>query len=106
MIIRKKYKLIIYILWLFCSVALSGCRDCQSEMLLAGQTETENTRTPEVTEAVDAEITKTAEVENRQSRLNLSQRLLRRRRRYLWMSVERSQIPAYMRWKTTAGSFR
>ena len=63
MIIRKKYKLIICILWLFCSVALSGCRDRQSEMLLAGQTETENTRTPEVTEAVDAEITKTAEVE-------------------------------------------
>ena len=42
---------------------MSGCRDRQSEMLLAGQTETENTRTPEVTEAVDAEITKTAEVE-------------------------------------------
>ncbi len=63
MIIRKKYKLIICILWLFCSVALSGCRDRQSEMLLAGQNETENTRTPEVTEAVDAEITKTAEVE-------------------------------------------
>ena len=61
MIIRKKYKLIICILWLFCSVALSGCRDRQSEMLLAGQNETENTRTPEVTEAVDAEITKTAE---------------------------------------------
>ena len=63
MIIRKKYKLIICILWLFCSIALSGCRDRQSEMLLAGQIETENTRTPEVTEAVDAEITKTAEVE-------------------------------------------
>ena len=63
MIIRKKYKLIICILWLFCSVALNGCRDRQSEMLLAGQTETENTRTPEVTEAVDVEITKTAEVE-------------------------------------------
>ena len=63
MIIRKKYKLIICILWLFCSVALNGCRDRQSEMLLAGQTETENTRTLEVTEAVDVEITKTAEVE-------------------------------------------
>ena len=63
MIIRKKYKLIICILWLFCSVALNGCRDRQSEMLLAGQAETENTRIPEVTEAVDVEITKTAEVE-------------------------------------------
>ena len=63
MIIRKKYKLIICIFWLLCSVGLSGCRDHRSEMLLAGQTETENTKTPEVTEAVDAEITKTAEVE-------------------------------------------
>ena len=63
MIITKKYKLIICIFWLLCSVGLSGCRDHRSEMLLTGQTETENTRTPEVTEAVDAEITKTAEVE-------------------------------------------
>ena len=52
MIIRKKYKLIICILWLFCSVGLSGCRDHRSEMLLTGQTETENTRTPEVTDTV------------------------------------------------------
>lgn len=63
MIIRKKYKLIICILWLFCSVALSGCRDRRSEMLLTGQAETENTKTPEETEAVDAEITKAAKEE-------------------------------------------
>ena len=63
MIITKKYKLIICILWLFCSVALSGCRDRRSEMLLTGQAETENTKTPEETEAVDAEITKAAKEE-------------------------------------------
>ena len=63
MIIIKKYKLIICILWLFCSVGLSGCREHRSEMLLTGQAETENTKTPEETEAADAEITKVAKVE-------------------------------------------
>ena len=61
MIITKKYKLIICIFWLFCSVGLSGCRDRRSEMLLTGQTETENTKTPEETEA--SEVTETAEEE-------------------------------------------
>ena len=63
MIITKKYKLIICIFWLLCSVGLSGCRDHRSEMLLTGQAETENTKTPEETEAVDAEITKAAKEE-------------------------------------------
>lgn len=60
---NKKYKLIICIFWLLCSVGLSGCRDHRSEMLLTGQAETENTKTPEETEAVDAEITKAAKEE-------------------------------------------
>ena len=55
MIITKKYKLIICIFWLFCSVGLSGCRDRRSEILLTGQTDAENTKTPTETEA--AEVT-------------------------------------------------
>ena len=54
MIITKKYKLIICIFWLFCSLGLSGCRDRRSEMLLTGQTDAENTKTPEKTEASEA----------------------------------------------------
>ena len=58
MIITKKYKLIICIFWLLCSVGLSGCRDHRSEMLLTGQAETENTKKTEETEPLEAEITK------------------------------------------------
>lgn len=65
MIIRKKYTRTICILWLFCSVALSGCRDRRSEMLLTGQTEAENTKTPEVTE--DTEVTTKAVKEEKQA---------------------------------------
>lgn len=61
MIIKEKWKLIICIFWLFCSLGLSGCRDHRSEMLLTAQNEAENTKIPEETGA--AEVTEAVKEE-------------------------------------------
>ena len=61
MITGKKYKLIICVFWLLGCVSLSGCSDRRSEMLLTGQAEAENTKTPEETKTDTEGATETAE---------------------------------------------